>query len=216
MLAAVSLLLSSEGFAPSTLSTRHAVQLREPAISMVSAETYAKKQLVIDELKESMGNSALMFAVRTDRITVNEMNGMRQKFPETVKVMCAKNTLYKRAAEDYPQFLAEESVLEYSNYFFFVPEDQMRTTVETWNEYVKKAAKQDDPSQIIGGTFDGQQLDGKGVVQISKLPTKQELMGTTAALIKALPTKLAKALKQAQGQKLVKAVKLVADKKEDA
>ncbi len=67
---------------------------------------------------------------------------------------------------------------------------------------------------IIGGMFDGQLLDSKGVVAISKLPTKQELMGTTASLLKALPFKLAKAVKEAQGQKLARAVDKMKDKLE--
>ena len=69
-------------------------------------------------------------------------------------------------------------------------------------------------------------LDKKGVIQITKLPTKQELMGQTAMLIKQLPTKLARSLnnagaqrlakvtKQASGQKLVQAVKAMEGKLE--
>lgn len=79
---------------------------------------------------------------------------------------------------------------------------------------------------IVGGVFDGQMLDKKGVIQITKLPTKQELMGQTAMLIKQLPTKLARSLnnagaqrlakvtKQASGQKLVQAVKAMEGKLE--
>ena len=80
-----------------------------------------------------------------------------------------------------------------------------------------------DPTQPI---FEGELLDKKGVIAITKLPTKQELMGKTAVLLKALPTKLARSLdqagagriarvtKQAAGQKLVQAVKAVEGKKE--
>ena len=78
----------------------------------------------------------------------------------------------------------------------------------------------------MGGVFDGELLDKKGVVAITKLPTKQELMQTTAVLVKALPTKLARTLneagaqrlakvtKQAAGQKLVQAIKQVEGKLE--
>jgi hypothetical protein len=55
---------------------------------------------------------------------------------------------------------------------------------------------------IVGGVFDGQKLDKKGVIQITKLPTKQELMGQTAMLIKQLPTKLARSLNNAGAQRL--------------
>jgi len=62
------------------------------------------------------------------------------------------------------------------------------------------------------------------VEAVSKLPTKQELMGKTALLLKALPTKLARSLneagavriarglEQARGQKMVRAVKAASEK----
>ena len=77
----------------------------------------------------------------------------------------------------------------------------------------------------MGGIFEGAALTKQGVVDVSKLPTKQELMGQTAIMLKALPTKLARTLneagaqrlakvvKQASGQKLVQAVKAVEGKK---
>lgn len=82
-----------------------------------------------------------------------------------------------------------------------------------------------EDNDIVGGIFDGELLDKKGVEAITKLPTKQELMGSTAVLLKAIPTKLARTLnaagagrlarvtKQAAGQKLVQAVKAVEGKK---
>ena len=83
-----------------------------------------------------------------------------------------------------------------------------------------------EDNDIVGGIFEGEVYDQKGVVAITKLPTKQELMQTTAVLLKALPTKLARTLneagaqriakvtKQASGQKLVQAVKAMEGKKE--
>merc|ERR1711871_521419 len=139
----------------------------------------------------------------------NDMNAMRQKFPEDVTVRCVKNTLVRRAAENVPRFQGGDSLLEYSNYWFFVPEDEMRPAVETWNDFVKENKK--DDNAIVGGVFEA----------VTKLPTKQELMGKTAILLKALPTKLARTLneagatrvarvtKQASGQKLVQAVKAI-------
>ena len=73
--------------------------------------------------------------------------------------------------------------------------------------------------------FEGEVLDAAGVEAVTKLPTKQELMGKTAMLMKALPTKLARGLKEAtgtaqmargikeaQGQKLARAVKGMSEK----
>merc|ERR1719267_125699 len=109
---------------------------------MASAAVVAKKAAIVEEGKGHMEESAMMFCVRSEGITVNDMNMMRQKFPEAVKVRCVKNTLVKRAAEDYPQFQGGDDLLEYSNYWFFVPEDNMRETVDTWNDWVKETNKE--------------------------------------------------------------------------
>jgi len=211
------------GFAPATAPSR-AMASRAGQLQMASAAVVAKKSKIVDEVKDTMADAALMFCVRSEGITVNEMNAMRQKFDDSVTVRCVKNTLVKRATEDYPKFQGGDELLTYSNYWFFVPEDQMRSTVETWEEYVKQSNK--DERNILGGMFEGEVLDKDGVVAITKLPTKQELMGTTASLLKALPTKLARSLneagalriarvtKQASGQKLVQAVKAMEGKKE--
>merc|ERR1719164_294591 len=169
-----------------------------------------------------MEKSALMFCVRSEGIKPNDMNRMRQKYPEEITIRCVKNTLIKRAAEEVPKFQGGDSLLEYSNYWFFVPEQHLRTTVETWNDFVKETKNEDNA--IVGGMFEGELLDPAGIEAVTTLPTKQELMGQTAALVKAVPQKLARLLneagaqrvarvtKQASGQKLVQAIKAVEGK----
>ena len=165
-----------------------------------------------------------MFCVRSEGLEVNDLNAVRMKLPEEVTMRCVKNTLVKRAAEEVPKFQGGDSLLEYSNYWFFCPEGSVRGAVDTWKDFVKD--KGNDDFKIVGGIFEGECLDPKGVDAITKLPTKQELMGQTATLLKVLPAKLARTLnaagagrlaratKQASGQKLVQAVKAMEGKKE--
>merc|ERR1719453_2631642 len=107
-----------------------------------------------------MESSALMFCVRSEGIKVNDMNMLRQKFDASVTVRCVKNTLIKRAVEDYPKFQGGDSLLEYSNYWFFVPEEQMRPTVDTWNDWIKETKNEDNA--IVGGVYEGECLDSDG------------------------------------------------------
>lgn len=108
---------------------------------MGAPDVIAKKAKVVDEVKATMEDAALMFCVRSEGITVNELNALRQKLPESVTMRCIKNTLVKRAAEDYPRFQGGDSLLEYSNYWFFAPEDEMRPAVEVWTDYIKESKK---------------------------------------------------------------------------
>jgi large subunit ribosomal protein L10 len=197
---------------------------RSASARMASAAVVEKKSKVVTEVREAMDTSMVMWCVRSEGIKVNDMNMMRQKFPEEVTVRCVKNTLVRRAAEEYPQFQGGDSLLEYSNYWFFVPAEHMRETYKTWNDWVEETNREE--VEIVGGVFEGQCLDKKGIEAVTKLPTKQELMATTATLLTVLPTKLARTLnnagaqrlakvtKQAAGQKLVQAVKAMEGKKE--
>jgi len=223
--AALSLCLSAEGLVPGAMtpSTQHAAFAAERAqLRMGAAAVVAKKAAIVDEVKEVLADSSLMFCARSAGLTVNEINAVRQKLPEGTTMRCVKNTLVKRAVEDYPQFQGGDSLLEYSNFWFFVPEAEIRSAVETWGDFIKDTKK--DDNAILGGVFEGELFDAKGIEALTKLPTKQEQMGTVAALLKAMPTKLArgvkgagaeriaKALKEAQGQKLGRAVNAMKDK----
>lgn len=182
----------------------------------------AKKAAIVDEIKETLEGTSLMFCARSEGLTVNEINEVRQKMPEGTTIRCVKNTLVKRAVEDFPQFQGGDSLLTYSNYWVFAPETEIRQSVEVWDDFIKSVKKEDNA--ILGGMFEGELLDPKGIEAVTKLPTKQELMGQMAGALKALPTKLARsiheagatrlarAVKEAQGQKLARAVDAMKEK----
>lgn len=225
-LACLSLCGSAACYAPTMPLHQPTATVRSRALEprMASAAVTAAKAKIVEEVKETMKDSMLMFCVRSEGIKVNDMNAMRQKFDDAVTVRCVKNTLVKRAAEDFPNFQGGDDLLHYSNYWFFVPEDHMRSTYDTWQDFVKET--KNDDIDVVGGMFEGQVLDKAGVEAVTKLPTKQELMGSTAIMLKKLPAKLAQSLhaagaervarvtKQAAGQKLVQAVKQMEGKKE--
>lgn len=172
---------------------------------MGAPDVVAKKAAIVGEVQEAMEASTLMFSVRSEGITVNDMNMMRQKLPDEVTVRCVKNTLIQRAAQEVPRFQGGDQLLKYSNYWFFVPEAHLRSTVETWNDWVEETKNEDNA--IVGGVFEGECLDPKGVIAITKLPTKQELMEKTAVLLKALPSKLARSVDHAGAQRLARVTK---------
>ena len=158
-----------------TLPRHAAAPARAAALTMGSAAAVATKAKVVEQVVEDMEKSMLMFCVRSEGIKVNDMNMMRQKFPDEVTIRCVKNTLVKRAAEEVPRFQGGDDLLEYSNYWFFVPEEHLRTTFTTWNDWVEETKNEDNA--IVGGMFEGEKLDAKGIEAITKLPTKQDLMG---------------------------------------
>merc|ERR1711967_174377 len=149
------------------------------------------------------------FCIRSEGIQPNQLNLFRQSLPEDIKLQCVKNTLVKVASRPddshagYERFnpadtAAVDEMLQYSNYWLFVPEERMRESVKIFNDWVNDNKLKDK---------DGQVLDSKGVVAISKLPTKQELMPQAAVSLKLVPTKLARSLKAAGAERLAKGLK---------
>merc|ERR1712070_784115 len=237
--AVVILLQAAEALMPGAIQQQSAVlSSRTGSVQMAGAAALAKKTVVVEKVRENMDDAQLMFRIRSEGIQPNQLNLFRQSLPEDIKLQCVKNTLVKVASRPddshagYERFnpadtAAVDEMLQYSNYWFFVPEERMRESVKIFDDWVndnKLKDKDGEARAIIGGFFDGQVLDSKGVVAVSKLPTKQELMQQTAVSLKLVPTKLArslkaagaerlaKGLKQASAQKLSVAVKLASEK----
>lgn len=122
-------------FAPLGSSPLAAERLSPPR--MVSAANVARKATVVDEVKQTLQDTALMFCVRSEGISVNNMNAARKMMPDETVVRCVKNTLIERAIADDDRFPKSEELLMYSNYWFFVPETEVRSTVEAWEKFIK-------------------------------------------------------------------------------
>ena len=137
----------AQGLLPAVLNARPALALRARVPAMLSP-AQEKKASLVEEVKAQMQTSSLLFCVRSEGITVNEMNLQRQKFPDSVKIRCVKNTLIHRAAQDFPDFEVVSKTggeLKFSNYWFFVPEEDMRATVKTWNDFIDESKRVCDP-----------------------------------------------------------------------
>ena len=86
----------------------HAAAVRAASPLMVGAVALEKKQAAVVEIQEGMKDAALMFCVRSEGIPVNEMNALRQSFPDEVKIKVCKNNLLKIATlgEGFERFAA--------------------------------------------------------------------------------------------------------------
>merc|ERR1712087_345975 len=112
-----------------------------------------------------------------------------------------KNKLMSRAVEGTDFEEASADLLKGANMWFFIEED-IGGTVKAWNSFCKDNGKKETHS-ILGGVIEGVAYDTKGVDQISKLPSKIELITKVAASIKAVPTKVARVVK-APGEKMAR------------
>jgi large subunit ribosomal protein L10 len=152
----------------------------------------------------------MIFTVPGSGISVAKVQTLRRSLPEGTTMSVVKNTLMKKAVEGTEYESAGED-LHGSNMWFFIEED-IGASVKAFNKFVKE--EEMDSMTILGGNLEGTNYDAAGVVAISKLPSKKELIATIASRIQAVPTKVARVIK-APGIQVAKAIKLAGEVESD-
>mmetsp|Transcript_9198 Transcript_9198/g.25197 ORF Transcript_9198/g.25197 Transcript_9198/m.25197 type:complete len:249 (-) Transcript_9198:830-1576(-) len=181
--------------------------LRRADVGMVTKSTnpvnLAKKQSMVDQVQEQLENSALIFTFRADGLEVNQLRELRDAMPPNTPVTLVKNRLLKRAIEGNEKWDHLDDLLHYSNYWAFVHEDNMKPAIDAVQKFLKDTGRLDKDHPlgkqkgVRGGVFDGEPLDLDGIVKVSKLPTKLELITKIAVGINMVPTRLATVIDKA-------------------
>ena len=163
------------------------------------------KKARVEQIKGLLDTSEMVFSVPGSSLSVSEVQTLRQSLPEGTTMAMVKNKLFARAAADTPYEEASKGMLKGVNMWFFIEED-IGGTVKAFDSFTKEYGKKES-HEIQGGIVEGVAYDKKGVVAISKLPSKIELITKIAGSIKAVPTKIARSVK-ANPEKLARAIKL--------
>ena len=145
----------------------------------------ARKAQVVSELKDVFQHSGIIVAARYAGITVAEMSDLRNKMREnSASVRVAKNRLARIAIEKSPtegmkHLLVDQIVLMYSE----DPVTAAKISVEF--------AKTNGNLKIVGGAMGEKILDSDGVTEVSKLPSREEVLSSISALLVAPGSDLA-------------------------
>ncbi len=219
------LILASIAYSASAFTTHTRVQQRQTfsqrsssksSLQMGGSSGYATsltgKKERVEKVRALLDSSEMVFSVPASSLTVSEVQNLRRSLPEGTTMSVVKNKLFARAAEGSPYDEASQGLLKGANMWFFIEED-IGGTVKAFNTFCKENGKKES-HEIIGGIVEGEAYDQKGVIAISKLPSKIELITKIAGSIKAVPTKVAKSIK-ANPEKLARAIKLATAEESD-
>lgn len=153
------------------------------------------KTMLIDDLESKIGDNRDMLVVdcsKVDAVTANKMRlDLRDKdiTAVTVKNSIAKNALSRVGVEGLGDILAGPSTLVWGG-------DDVVALSKEITAWAKKAGD----LKIKGATVEGEGLDAKGVLALSKSPGRAELIGQIAGLLLAPGAQLAGALQGPGGQ----------------
>jgi len=147
------------------------------------------KRMMIDDLRQRLGESRDMLVLNTSKLTPNVDNRFRLTLREkgiriaTVKNSLARVVLREAGLGSLDDLLAGPSVLAWGG------EDvvQLSKELQKWSTDVKEI-------KIKGGAVDGQILDSKGVEDLSKSPGRAELLSKISGLLLSPASRLAGAL----------------------
>lgn len=169
----------------------------------------AAKQEIINDLSQTFKSSPSIFVVEYKGLSVKEIEKLRKGVKNAnADLKVVKNSLLKKASE--------ETDIEKINDLFQGP-----TAVAICEEDSPKVAKvfvdslDDLPAlKIKGGIVEGKVVDFEEIKQISKLPSREELISKFITLLSVPMSNVATTLKQMQ-TKVVYVLNAVKDKKND-
>lgn len=147
------------------------------------------KTMVIEEIERRLGNTRDLLVVDTsllDGVTANRVRLALQA--KGVKLLTVKNSLARQVFQR-AGVAGLDGLLTGPSTLVWGGEDIVQLSKE-----ITKWAKEIDKFQIKGGTVDGQPLDSQGVDELSKSPSRLELIGQIAGLLLSPGARLAAAL----------------------
>lgn len=163
------------------------------------------KQMLVDDLRARLDRVRDVLVVDSSALDGVAANNLRLKLhKQSIRMLGVKNSLARQALEplglgSLEPFLKGPSVLVFGG-----------PDIVALSKEITRWASQIDKLVIKGGVVEGSSLDAKGVVELSKSPSREELLGQIAGLALAPGARLASLL-AAPGGTLASQVKSMAD-----
>lgn len=151
----------------------------------MSVESKAKKQLIIDEIKEKLEGAESAVVIDYMGITVAEADEMRKRLrEENVDYTVYKNTLMKRAIEG-TEFEPLAEVLNGPS-AIAISKDDATAPARVLNGIIKDFNKMEFKAGVIEGNY----YDEEKIKAIAAIPSKDELIAKFMGSIQSPISKL--------------------------
>ncbi|MDP3478379.1 MAG: 50S ribosomal protein L10 [Desulfoprunum sp.] len=148
-----------------------------------------EKSVIVSELNDSFNRAK--FAVVADYcgLKVSELQQMRIELRNCdSEIRIAKNTLLKRAVADTASSLLSDDFSGTTAVVISYSDPVLPAKV------IAKFAEEHAKFKIRSASFAGEKLNAEGLIALSKLPTKEVLLGQLLSVMNAVPTGLVRVL----------------------
>ena len=150
------------------------------------------KQIIIDDLLESINDSPFLLVADYSGMTVPQFATLRGKLSESgAKFQVAKNSFVKRAADsaEYPEELAEHLAGQTA---VVTGESDVCAAAKALKDFAKESKK----CEVRCGVLDGAFLSAEEVNSLADLPSREVLLAQLLGVLNQPATKLATVLAQ--------------------
>jgi len=146
----------------------------------------SEKQTFVSELSGAFAKASAVFVTQQSGLTVSDVTELRRKIREAgASFKVAKNTLARIAVEQtHYGFLKDYFVGPTGVSFASDPVAAAKILVQF--------SETNDKLKIIGGAIGDMHLDAASVIQLSKLPSLNEIRGTLVSLLMTPATRIAR------------------------
>lgn len=168
------------------------------ALKVEAARTLENKKALVESLTEKIDSSMLVAGMRYEGFSVKQFEKVRNAMPEGTKIVVAKNTLYKKAAEKSSKNCEQFNNLLKGPNAFLIVEENIPGSLKAIQEFKKKEFKEINEElgvlEFVGGQMDTDFFAPGDVQKLEDMPTKQELIAKIAYMINSIPTKTARGI----------------------
>ena len=144
------------------------------------AKTREQKEQTIQTLVDGIQNAKSVVFANFQGLKVSEMDDLRKECrANDVTCLASKKTLVKRALKDSGMDI-DTKPFEGGVAAFLGKTDEVAPA-----QIVAKFAKDHDVVKVFGGVLEGQYIESTKVIELSKLPSKQQLLAQLVGTINA-------------------------------
>jgi large subunit ribosomal protein L10 len=169
--------------------------------------TKKQKAEVVEELQDRFSRQKVSIFATVRGVSVDKLQAFRRELRKIgAELKIAKKSLMRRAT-DAKSLPVNPEELEGEVGVIFGFEDQVAPA-----KAAQKFGKENETFKVLAGILDGKALEGKEVLALAKLPTREQLLGQVASVFAAPVRNLASVL-QANIRNLAVVLNQVASKK---
>jgi len=168
------------------------------------------KKKIVEDLKEKFATTKVVIVSDYKGLNVAQMTELRRNLSEAnVEFQVVKNTLLTRASKDTDAELLADVFKGPSGIALSFDDPVAPAKILT------QFAKDNEKLEIKAGVMNGQLMNLDAITALSKLPSREELLGQVLSTMNAVPTGLVRALSDVP-RRMVNVLGAIKDQKEAA